>query len=342
MSRTTVYAWISSAFAVFILTAVPAAADTYQVIVHGKVQMEDGSPPPFSAVIERICSDAQGDVPGPLTNKKGEWIWRLEIDAFSTRSCIFRASHQGYTSTTTDASNLNVTSHDPTLTVPPLTLVPTTADPYAIRINDSDTPGKAKGPVNKAMKALDAHDSQTAAKEFQNAVTAAPKFAEGWQALGIVQNNLGKTAEARDAYTHAIEADPKMLPPYVTLTRACIKMKDWDCAAKNSATLIKLDTRKAYPEIHLHRAVALYELKDLAGAESSVQEALKQDARHKRPRAEYVLGRILEARGDMAGAKEHISNYIQLDPNAPDIEQVKAHLDGMGKEGTPDPDLEVL
>ena len=43
-------------------------------------------------------------------------------------------------------------------------------------------------------------------------------------------------------------------------------------------------------ETYLHRAVALYKLKDLDGALTGVKEALKLDPQHKRLREEYVLG----------------------------------------------------
>ena len=321
-----------------------ALADTYPVIIQGKVTMEDGSAPPFQVSIERVCSDGQGDVPGPLTNKKGEWLWRIEIDAFATRSCIFRASHPGYSSTTADASNINLTSRATTVTLPPLVLAAATADPYSLRFTDSEMPGKARGQVEQAMKALDAHNTAEAAADLQAAVAGSPKFAQGWHSLGVVQENLGKTAEARESYTHAIAADPKSFPSYVTLARLCVKAKDWDCVAKNSEALIKLDKKETYPEIYLHQAVAQYEKRDLAGAEASVQQEIKLDKAHKKPRAEYVLGCILEAKGDVNGAREHITKYIELDPNAPDMVQVKAHLDNLGKSSSAEgrPDLEPI
>jgi hypothetical protein len=63
----------------------------------------------------------------------------------------------------------------------------------------------------------------------------------------------------------------------------------------------------------LHRAFALYALKDLDGALASVEEVLKLDPQHKRPREEYVLGRVLKAKGDTAGAQEHMAQYLKLD-----------------------------
>lgn len=321
-----------------------AKANYYWVIVKGKVTMEDGSPPPFIVSVERVCSDLYGDAPGPLTNKKGEWLWRLNIDPYASRACIFRASHPGYTSTTDNASALNVTSRDTTLTVDPLVLSPITADPYAIRVTGDKMSSKAKGPFEKAMKDIDARNYQDAASQLAASVAASPKFAEGWHALGLVDEKLDKATDAREAYTHAIEADPKLLRAYVTLARICLKTKDWQCAANASDSLIKLDPKRTYPEIYLHQAAARYELKDLAGAEQSVMQAIQLDPKHKQPREEYVAGRILEAKGDLDAARQHISKYLDLDPNAPDAALIRAQLMELGKPqpGVQEPDLEVL
>jgi Tfp pilus assembly protein PilF len=317
---------------VALICLVPKArADTYLVIVTGKVTMDDGSPPPFTVSIERICSDGLGDKPGPLTNKKGEWIWQMEIDGFASRSCVLRASHPGYMSSTLDASNLNLTSHDTTLKVPALVLTGASADPNSIHVSGDNIPGKAKGPFEKAMKAVDAHNYDEAARLLNTAVTASPKFADGWHALGLVDEHLHKTPEARDAYTHAIEADPKLLPPYVTLARLCVRTKDWDCAVKTTDSLIKADAKKAYPEAYIHRAVAQYWLKDLAAAEASAKDGIQLDPKRKMPRAEYVLGRILEARGDINGAREHMQKYLELDATSTDAEMVQGHMLALGK-----------
>ena len=194
------------------------------------------------------------------------------------------------------------------------------------------------------MKALDAQNLAEVASHLEAVVAAAPKAAQAWHGLGVVDESLNKPADAQQAYEHAIAADPKLLPPYVTLTRLCIKTKDWTCAAKTAEALIKLDSKHSYPEIYLHLAVARYELKDLNGAEESVQEAMRLDPKMKRPRAEYVLGRILEAKGDVAGAKEHMAKYMKLDPAPADVDVVRAHIDNLGKQQSTDvdPDLEPL
>jgi len=320
----------------------PAAANTYSIIVKGTVVMEDGSPPPFTAAVERICSDSSGSAPGPTYNKKGEYIWRMEIDPLATRACVIRATHAGYVSTTLDVSGLDTTKT--MLTLAPLVLSAAVPEPYSINASESNVPSRSKSAFTQAMKALDAADFAEAGKLLQAAVAASPKFAQGWHALGVVDERLTKQADAKDAYEHAVESDPKLLAAYVTLARVCLKMKDWEGASKAADALFKADTKRTYPEIYLHRAVARYELKDFAGAQANAEEALRLDPRHKKPRAEYVLGRILETKGDVVAAREHISKYLELDPNASDVDVVRAHLQGLGKpEGAlVDPELEPL
>jgi Flp pilus assembly protein TadD len=328
----------------FLFSVQPAVAEVYPLIIKGKVTLPDGSPPPFSVGIERVCSDLQGSAPGPVTDKKGEYLWRMDVDPLRSRACFIRATHTGYTSTSIDVSGLNGYISTVT-TLDTIVISSRAADPYSITSSDSGVPSKASSSWKAAMKALDKNNYPEAETQMQAAVAAAPKFAIGWHALGVVEDRqLLKPAEARAAYEHAIEADPKMLPPYIALTRLCIKTKDWQCAAKNAEALIKIDSKKTVTEIYLHQAVARYGLKDLDGAMTSVQEAMRQDPQHRTPRSEYVLGRILEAQGDAAGARAHISNYLELDKNAPDAEEIRAHLENIGKPGAAgvDPDLERL
>jgi predicted Zn-dependent protease len=336
---------VAGAVTALFCIGVPAVADTYPVIVMGTVTLDDGSPPPFIVSIERVCTPSFGDAPGPLTNKKGEWVWRIDFDPFDQRSCVFRASHTGWVSTVFDASGLNQDLHNTTMKVPPLVIAPITADPYTIHTATDEIPGRVKGPFNKALKALDAHKYDEALEDLQASVTAVPKFAEGWHAIGVVDDTRGQMPAARDAYTHAIEADPKQMPSYVTLTRLCIKTKDWQCAEKTAESLAKLDTKHVYPEIYLHRAVAEYELKDLAAAQQSVEDLMHLDTKHRWPRGEYVLGRILEAKGDIDGAREHMKKYLDLEATSKDAEQVQAHMLALGKPagaGATEPDLELL
>jgi Flp pilus assembly protein TadD len=323
--------------------AEPVRGETYSVVLHGKVTMPDGSPPPVRGAVERVCSDGTGSAPGPLVDKKGEFIWRMDVDPMRTRACLIQATHAGYMSTSVDISAMNgYLSRD--IFLQPIVISSKTADPYAIIINDSAVPFYAISASQKALKALNAKNELEAIQQFQIAVHAAPKFVQGWHALGVLMEFQNNFKEAQKDYERAIEADPKFLPPYMTLARLHIKDKDWENAAKAAESLIKLDKKHLYPEIYLHQAVAQYGLKNFDEAAASALESIRLDPYHKTPRTEYVLGRILEAKGDLEGARQHISKYLELDKQAPDMEMIRIQLQNLGKKeaGGIVPDLENL
>jgi len=317
---------LGAGLAVIAWCVIPATADTYQLILRGTVVMQDGSPPPKSVGIERVCSDLYGSTSGPLTDKKGEYLWRMEVDPLKTRACRIRATLAGYTSTEIDISAFNSYTNP---NLPPLVLTARGADPNVISVSDSEVPGKAQNIWKAAMKSMDSGNLAETARQMEAAVKAVPKFPAGWNALGIVYVKREMPGEAKEAFQHAIDQDPKMLSAYLNLARISVKMKDWESAAKASDALIKLDKR-IFPEIYLHQAVARYELKDLPGAEAAAQEAIRSDQLHSMPRVEYVLGRILEAKGDLEGARQHILKYLELSPNAPDSSQIRAQLENLG------------
>src|SRR5580692_6936344 len=82
----------------------PAKADTWFLVLQGKVVLDDGTVPP-QAGIERVCDDTYGTAPGPLTDKKtGAYVWRMEVDPLVTRNCVLRATLKGYKSSQIDIS----------------------------------------------------------------------------------------------------------------------------------------------------------------------------------------------------------------------------------------------
>ena len=319
-----------------------ATADSYNIIMEGDVVMSDGSAPPKSVGLERVCSDVQGSAPGPITDKKGHFVWTQQLDPMLSRVCYLRANMAGFTSSRIDIANLNLADFQSNtkMHLPNLVLSPhDSGEAKSVSlISESEAPGKARAPYAAAVKALEAANKEEGIKQLQLAVNAVPKFADGWSILGAVYEKYGMYKEAREALQHALEANPKMLAPYLRLARISNKLGDWDSAAKNEDALLKIDSR-FYPEIYLHQGITRFELKDLAGAEESLKTAQKMDPVHKLSRAEYVLGRVALAKGDVNGAKEHMAKYIQLDATAEDILKIGAQLETLG---TPDaPKLDI-
>ncbi len=339
-SRTLLSVWIVAGL---VSIVEPAMGENYPVILRGKVTMPDGSPPPIIVALERVCSDYQGSRPGPLTNKKGEYIWRMDVDPMRTRSCVIRATHAGYDSTSIDISALHGYM-DTNVNLDPIVISSRIADPYAIIIAEAKVPLRSRSKFKDAMKAMDAGDYPEALRCFQAAVEAENKFPLGWHALGVLAETQNNPQLAREAYKKALQYDPKLLPAHMTLLRLGIKSKDWESAAASAETLIKLDKKREYREAYLHQAVAFYWLKRLDEAAASAQDALRLDPYNQSPRVEYILGRILEAKGDLEGARAHMTRYLELDKKAPDGELIRKHLELLGKAeaGSVEPELEHL
>jgi Flp pilus assembly protein TadD len=320
----------------------PAAADTYKVILRGSVVMKDGTPPPKSVGIQRICSDTYGDVPGPITDKKtGKFTWQMDVDNLLTRVCRLEATMAGYVSTSIDISDLNGFL-DTAKVLPPLVLSLGGADPRTIMEKDDDVPAAAR-PAWKALeKSLKVGDLEGVIGQAKLVTAAAPKFARGWHSLGIAYEVAGKPAEAKEAYDHAVELDPKMAISWVTLSRMDVLEKDWQGALTAVENAKRLDTKKLYSEVYLHQAVAQYGLGQLDAAEASARQLLKEDPNERKSRGEFVLGVILAAKHDDAGAKEHIEKYLTLNPAPLDLDQIKAYVQLLGtpEAGTIKPVLE--
>jgi Tetratricopeptide repeat len=328
-----------------LLSFLPVAhADVYQLIVQGKVVMQDGSPPPKPVGIQRICSDLLGSAPGPITNRKGEYLWRMDVDPMRTRVCHLEVNFPGYVSTQVDISGLDGYTKT-AVNLPNIVLGLRSADPDTINDSESGVPGHSSSAWKAAMHAIDSGNLPEAENQLKQVVEASPKFERGWHTLGIIYENEVKLPEARDAYQHAIEADPKIVPPYVTLARACDRLKDWQCAANAADSEIKLDAKHLYPEIYLYQAVAQFGLKNLdaakASAEQALQESTRPDQKKKAARAEFVLAKVYAAQGDYTAAREHGAKYLELAPQTPDADLIKAYLQVVGKpEGAGvDPDL---
>jgi tetratricopeptide (TPR) repeat protein len=316
-------------------------AEEYPLILHGKVMMQDGSVPTKAVSIQRVCSDVQGSAPGPLIDKKGEYQWRMMVDPLRTRACRLEASSEGLQSSSVDISGLNG-YNSTTAEIETLILYQKGSNPRAIDSSTQGVPSKASKPFKEAMKAMDAQNFQGMIDHLKEAVEAAPQFAKGWNALGLAYEQVNKYPEAKDAYEHAMAADPKTLAPFVNVEAIYIRSKDWQTALKNANTVISQDSKKMFPVMYMQLAIAQFRTGDLEGAKASVEQAIKLDAGHKMPRTEYILGRILLAKGDVAGAKQHIMHYFELDPTAPDLELLNAHYLKLGtpEAASVDPALE--
>src|SRR5262249_23595433 len=160
----------------------PAAANTR--LFRGTVVMDDGSALPASVRIERFCHDTGVGQGESQTNKKGEFLWQATIDPLTTRACVLRAAMAGYDSTVIEVSSLDWFS-DPVL--PPLVLSKrgkSASDTDANFFYQEGAPLAVRTLWNNANRSIQSKNWTVAERQLRTIVQTAPKFYDGWAALG--------------------------------------------------------------------------------------------------------------------------------------------------------------
>lgn len=325
---------------ILVCAALPGFAT--QVVVHGKVTMQDGSVPKKPVTIERVCVDDLSEIREAITNAKGEYDLHVSLDGVSldwlARVCSLRASLSGYYSTSVDLTGWKWYS-DPNL--PTIQLLSRSEHVELDLFSQTKVPRDASRAWERAARAADAQDWKLADSQLRLAVKIDPKFALGWHALGAVAQNLGDLDRAREAQQRALELNPKLLAAWILLGRLQLNAGDWGSALKSSSALIAADTRKRYPEAYIQRAVAQYYLRDLENAQASAEECLREDRHQDFPRAHYILGLILEVRKNSAAAKQHFEQYLAIAPRASDTGFVRDRLEHLGSGSADEIDAEM-
>jgi VWFA-related protein len=338
----------------------PVWAGAENLYLRGKVTLADGSPPGRMVSIEQVCHGSGTKIIATAA-KSGDYIWRtaggpLGLDVFTSSGlggtsvsgsgvhgagpvtaglgvgdCVLRANLQGFRSTTIDLMDRTL-FREPQL--PVLVLEPKRPGAEV----ELDRPGVVPSVVSKdwanAERAMQAGKWPEAERQLLKVVATDPNFRTGWVALGLACQNQGKASEARDAFRSAVALDPKPLDTHLMLAQASLGCRDWEEASRTAGALITADTKHRYLNAYLVDAIARYHLQDLDRAEARAKELLQLDKPHQIPRAEYVLGLILEARKDIATAGEHMRRYLELQPAASDAKAVRARIETLGQPRT--------
>jgi tetratricopeptide (TPR) repeat protein len=340
--------------------------DTARAIyISGKVVMQDGSAVPQNVTIQRVCSGLAKTV--AYTDAKGHFNFRwgdanaliadaadagsgsgsggfgssqsagggnpMASDPFGNRmmNCNVRASIAGFTSSTINLFNrgANESSDIGMILLHRIAGV----EGSSVSVTSMMAPKDAKKAYEHGLQSLLKNKPADAAKDFEKAVAVYPGYAEAWLNLGKVRIQLKTIEPGRAALLKAIEADPKLITPYLELGLLYAGETNWKQSGEFLDQALKLDPVD-FPQAWYADAVAHYNLKNYDAAEKSAREAVKLDPKHANPRAAYLLGLVLAEKQDYKGAAEELTAYIQEAPDAPDVAQVKDQLKQIEKLNT--------
>lgn len=185
-----------------------------------------------------------------------------------------------------------------------------------------NAPEPARKAYGKGVNAMTEEKWAPAQKNFEKAVEIDPDYAQAWSDLGEVLKKQSKPTEARAAWEKAVQSDPKYIKPYIQLTMLNLEEKRPEDAITIGGKAVAMNPLE-FPELYFYYAVANFNLKHYELAETNARRATELDHAHEVPRAELLLGSVLVAKGDRAGALQHFRKYLEILPKAQDAEQIK-------------------
>ncbi len=325
------------------------------IFLSGKVMMEDGTPPPESVLIERVCNG--NPRPEGYTDSKGRFSFQLgqnnqmfaDASVASMGNDPFSSSRSGAT-----AGRMGGTSANPTLmgcelraTLPGFrseavslfghrsldnpdvgTLVLrriAKVDGFTFSATSAYAPKDARKAFEKGKELMNKKKWPEAQREFEKATASYEKYATAWYELGVTFQAQGKPEDARRCYNESLKADVKYISPYAQLARLALFDRKWQEAADYSDKLIKLNPYHS-ADIYFFGAVAHLNLKDLPAAEDRAREALKMDPNHRIPKINQVLSVILSQKQDYPEAAANMRLYLKYSPEASDLDLAKQQL----------------
>jgi len=322
------------------------------VSINGQVVFDNGAPMTASVAILRICgsmvhreavTNARGTFNFILSDKNtngtlqgaseggGTTLFGAQLEdqaSQTTRTqlwgCEIRASLPGYTSS---AVSLAGRDFSIPVNIGPIVLHPVIpAGTTIFSLLDVKMPPDAKKELEKGQNDFSKKKYPDAEKHFSKAVKIYPQYSQAWELLARAQRLQRNNTEAEKSYLNAINADEKSISPYIQLAGLYASQGNWDGVLRLTRKVIGLDAN-AYPDAYFLEAFAFYNLKRLPEAEYTARKAVQTDKQHRFPRAELLLGRILQMKGDNAAAAEHLRNYLRLEPNSPQAPNIQSFLD---------------
>jgi len=324
--------------------------------------LEDGTPPPDSVTIERVCNGVVR--PEGYTNSKGNFSFELGrnsaimadastssglddgvfgrsstmggrnqtlgamgqntgINERQLMGCEIRANLPGFRGDSVMLAGRRFMDNPDIGTIILRRIA--NVEGFTFSMTTALAPKEAKKSFEKGLDLAKKKKNPEALAEIEKATAAYPKYAIAWFEQGRLYEQAKRFDEAQKAFESAVAADSKYVKPYVNLAYLHAQKKDWEKTAELSAKGIKLNPFE-YPQLHYVNAISNLNLGKLDDAEKAAREASKLDPKGQMPRIDQLLGVILVQKNDIKGAKESFANYLKKDPMAADAEQIRTQM----------------
>lgn len=339
------------------------------IFLSGQVLTEDGQPPVESVVVERVCN---GNVrPEGYTDHKGRFSFQLGGDpslAMSDASvgggplgggpafgrspfgsgirstgmggvdlsgCELRASLPGYLS---DSVILGIRRpmDNPDVGVIVLRRIAGVVG-NVVSATTLGAPKKADKAYQSGLREMRKKkpNYKKGAAQFEKAVAEYPQFAAAWAALGDAKMSMQDEAGAKEAFSKALEADPKYLKPFNPLLQMALRQQDWSAVEDLGSRYLALNPNEM--QLQFYVAVAAINNGNQRKAEETVLAIRAGDRKDDFPQSHRIMGLIHSQRGDFVKAASEYRAYLAKQPEGSGAAQLKKQLNEWEVLGVIDP-----
>lgn len=187
----------------------------------------------------------------------------------------------------------------------------------------ASVPEKARKLYERGVEEARTGDPGKAANSLKEAVSLHPNFPLALNELGVQYLKMRQVNKAVDVLKEACKLDPQAVAARLNLGIALLESKQFAPAEEQLREAVKRNNNSA--TTHMYLGIALVRQNKFDEAEKELLVAAQANAAQL-SMANYYLGGIYWRKQDYPRAVEQLEKYLQLTPNAPDAERVRATI----------------
>lgn len=194
-------------------------------------------------------------------------------------------------------------------------------DTVSLQQLEHKVPGPARKAFEKGRNAARKQNWAEAEKQFQDAVTKDPEFADAYNELGVSEVSQGKLADAARQFQKAIDLAPEHRLALPNLSIVLAKMNNYKDAGEVARRALRIA-----PDMAQLRLILGISLIVAHGNTDEAMDNLKK-AEGQFPKAHLLEAQLFSQAGQAADAAEQLQKYLKTaGPNDPQRSKVEADL----------------
>lgn len=207
---------------------------------------------------------------------------------------------------------------------PPTSSVDRARRRSTVSITELSIPESARQKYLESQKDLARRDTEHAIAHLKEAVEIAPKYAEGWNSLGVIAYQTRDYAQAEQYFRKALDANPGNWTPALNLGGVLLNL---------GRPKEALDYNRFAAHVHPNDALAnsqlginYFQLGQFDQAEQYLTTAEHADPSHF-SHPQLMLAQIYARRGDKPSTLRELRDFVSRFPDSPAAQEIRKNLE---------------